>query len=270
MRSAGHRIYADFLLPSRLGEFRQLLEQFLAGDRSIVSVETFWELAKTDRLLHAQRYVVLRHDIDTDPGTARAMWEIERDLGVCGSFFFRLSTADIPLMRSIAASGGGVGYHYEEIATIAKERRLRTGSDLEEHLVEATEAFVRNLSRLRVMTGLPMTVVASHGDFVNRLLGVPNTVLLADPELRRRASVELEVYDQAVMKHTSSRHSDTGHPVYWVPESPRAAIARDEHVIYLLVHPRHWRAARVVNARDDLVRLAESIRYALPTSHRAR
>jgi hypothetical protein len=34
-----------------------------------------------------------------------------------------------------------------------------------------------------------------------------------------------------------------------------AAIARGEPVIHTLAHPRHWRAARAVNARDDIRRL---------------
>lgn len=265
LRTVWHRLYADFLLPSRLDSYRRLLERFLGAGYTVISVESIWELISSSQLNGNARYLVLRHDIDTDPATAQRMWEIERALGCHGSYFFRLSTVDIPLMKAIAASGSMASYHYEEIAAVAKRRRLRSRDEALAHLTEAQEEFLRNLARLRTQTSLPMTVVASHGDFVNRQLGLPNWELLVDRDFRRRAGVELETYDEAVMGHVTSRHSDTLHPRYWIPGSPELAIGRSEPVVYVLVHPRHWRAARSVNARDDLGRLSESIRYRTPT-----
>jgi hypothetical protein len=270
VRTVGNRIYADFLMPSRLSTFRRMLERFLDAGYTVISVETFWDIVTSGRLDPRGRHVVLRHDVDTDPGTARAMWEIERALGVQASFFFRLSTIDVPLMRAIAVAGSSASYHYEELATVAKRRRLRTDGEVNNHLVEAQAEFLGNVTHLRAATGLPMKVVASHGDFVNRRLAIPNWVILADRGFRDRAGVDLETYDEAVMEHVTSRHSDTLYPRHWLPDSPLAAVRRAEPVIYLLVHPRHWHVARVVNARDDLVRLGESIRYMLPKRHRER
>jgi hypothetical protein len=265
VRTVGNRIYADFLMPSRLGTFRRVLERAQAAGYAVVSVERFWDLVSAGRLDGGGRHLVLRHDVDTDPGTAGAMWRMEHALGVEASFFFRLSTLDVPLMQAIAAAGSSASYHYEEIATIAKRRRLRTAAEVDEHLVEAQDEFLRNLTRLRALTGLPMRVVASHGDFVNRRLGIPNWTILADQGFRHRAGVALETYDAAVMRHVTSRHSDTLYPRHWIPADPVAAIERAEPVLYILVHPRHWQVARLANARDDLVRLGEHIRYTLPT-----
>ena len=123
------------------------------------------------------------------------------------------------------------------------------------------------------MTGLPMRVVASHGDFVNRRLGVQNLAILADPEFRHKAGVELETNDEAFMTHVSSRHSDTHHPRFWIPDDalspirrgdPTAAMKAGNGVVYLLIHPRHWRVNRSFNARDDVMRLWEGITYRLP------
>jgi hypothetical protein len=269
VRTVAHRIYADFLMPSRLGDFRQMLERVLRAGYTVVSVETFWDLIVSGRLDNSGRYMILRHDIDTDPGTARAMWEIERSLAVQGSFFFRLSTIDIPLMNTIASAGSSASYHYEEVATVAKRRRIRTAGGVAQLLREAREDFLLNITRLRTATGLPMAVVASHGDFVNRRIGVPNWVILADRGFRDDAGVVLETYDEAIMGCVTSRHSDTLHPRYWIPGDPQEAIDRDESVVYLLVHPRHWRAARSVNARDDAVRFVEAVRYAVPARGRA-
>jgi hypothetical protein len=251
-------------MPSRLPAYRRLIESFLEAGYLILSIETYWDLVTTSRLEPGQRVVILRHYIDTDPGTARRMWEIEHELGAGGSFFFRLSTLDPALIQAISSSGGHVSYHYEELATVAKRHHLRTRADVDRHLDEAQADFVRNIDRLRSRFALPMKIVASHGDFVNRKLGIPNWSILADPEFRRAAGIELETYDDAITAPVTSRHSDTLYPRYWIPDDPGPAIARGEPVIYLLVHPRHWRVARLVNAKDDAGRAWENLAYAFP------
>jgi hypothetical protein len=264
-RSVWHRVYADFFMPSRLGTYRHLLRTAMGAGYAIVSIERLWELMQTRAIEPGARYLVLRHDIDTDPRTGRAMWAIEQAEGAEGSYFFRLSTVDLDLIARIGAAGGHVGYHYEELALVAKDRRLRTRAEALRYVPEAQERFARNLERLRDTTGQTMRVVAAHGDFVNRALGVPNWVILTDPDFRREAGVDLETYDEAFMSHVTSRHSDTHYPRFWIPAGPAAAIAAGEPIVYLLVHPRHWKVARTVNARDDLGRLVESVMYRRPT-----
>jgi hypothetical protein len=252
-------------MPSRLAAYRRLLESAQGAGYAVVSIERLWALIESGEMDPAGRYLVLRHDIDTDPGTAGAMLAVEHSVGAQGSYFFRLSTLDLGLAGRITAAGSQVGYHYEELATVAKERRLRTAAEALRHLPEAQALFARNLERLRGQTGQALRVAASHGDFVNRSLGLPNWTLLTDPAFRREVGIDLETYDQAFMGHVTSRHSDTHYPRFWIPTGPAAAISAGEPVVYLLVHPRHWRVARLVNARDDVGRLVESLSYRRPT-----
>lgn len=257
------RIYSDFLHTSRLDTYERLLESALAADYQICSVGGLWRRMVVGGLEPARRYLLVRHDVDTDPGTAAAMWQINRRLGVETSFFFRLSTLDPGLMAEIGAAGSEASYHYEELATVAKRRRLRSRADAMNHLPEARERFAENLGRLRLLTGLPMTVVASHGDFVNRRLGLPNWVILTDPDLRHALGIDLETYDEALLSNLPSRHADGPHPRHWDPTDPATAIQAGERVISVLVHPRHWRVNRVVNARDDAGRVFEGVRFSL-------
>jgi hypothetical protein len=73
-------------------------------------------------------FALLRHEIaiDSDLKTARAMFDLERKLDIRSSYYFRLSTGDIPFMRELEAEGSEAGYHYEEIATFAKCNGIRT------------------------------------------------------------------------------------------------------------------------------------------------
>ena len=107
--------------------------------------------------------MVLRHDVDTDPGTAAAMWDIDRGLAVESSYFFRLSTLAPALMADIAAGGSEASYHYEELSSVAKRRRLRNRSDALRALPEARERFSENFQKLRVVTrGLRVVSVLPH------------------------------------------------------------------------------------------------------------
>jgi hypothetical protein len=249
---------------SRLDEYAHLLEAVLEAGYEVVGIERFWR-DETQSLVDAPGpRLVLRHDVDTDPATAAAMWRIERDLGIAGSWFFRLSTRDDMLMSAIAAAGGEVGYHYEELATIAKARRLRTRDEALAALPAAREQFRANLEAMRDGTGLPMRVAASHGDFVNRLLEVPNWEMLQDPAFRREVGIDLEGYDDELLGRMPFRTSDTAPPKRWRDEDPTLLVSRNLPVVYVLVHPRHWRVARRVNAMDDIHRAWEGAAYRMP------
>jgi hypothetical protein len=259
-----NRLRADFLMGSRLAEYRLFLESALAAGYRVRSVGGAWDEIRDGSFGTSGRLIVLRLDIDTDPRTAAEMWEIARGLGAEASYFFRLSTLDIALMTEIAAGGSEASYHYEELATVAKRRHLRSASDALAALPEARDLFAANLVRLRATTGLPMRVVAAHGDFVNRRLGIPNWRVVEDPAFRGELGIDLETYDNVFLRHLPSRHIDAPPPVGWEPSDPAAAIAAGLPVVSVLVHPRQWRADPVVNARDDIGRVIEGIRHRLP------
>jgi len=210
----------------------------------------------------AGRRLILRHDIDTDPLGAAAMWSIEQRLGLTSSYFFRLSTVDVGLMREMAAAGQEVSYHYEELATVAKRLRLGTRAEAVAILAEARSLFAQNLTRLRERTGLPMRVVAAHGDWMNRRLGMSNALLLDDAALRATLGIELEAYDAAFLALVPVRSTDGPAPHLWSPADPAVALAGHEPVVQVLVHPRHWVPARMANLRDDVRRLGEAVAFA--------
>ena len=256
------RLDADFLMPSRLGEYARLLDTLLEHRYEVVSIAEFWARHGAGSTEPHRRYVLLRHDVDTGLETARRMLETERAHGVrCTSYYFRLGTLDTGLMREIAAGGGEAGYHYEELATLVKQRRPASRAAALECIPDAQEAFRRNIERIRAQTGLPIRIVASHGDFANRAVGVPNWKILEDAEFRASAGVDLEVYDDALVRHVTSRHSDTAPPRCWIPADPVPGTADSPEVMYLLVHPRHWHVDRRANAVDDVRRVWEGVRY---------
>lgn len=251
-----HRVYNDFFMPSRITALEEVLLYAKSASYEIVSIETY--LRQRMDGSDARKTLLLRHDIDTDPATARLIWDMECRYGIRGSFFFRTSTADIKLMRAIDESGAEVGYHFEEISSVIKSgMKFKSKSDL---LRSAASLFCSNLNSLRDKAKLPLHGVASHGDFVNRRVGIINNELLNN-EIRRDMKISYEAYDDSVVTGIDLRIADRMFPAMWYPESPREAIDRGLRVIQLLIHPRQWRSAPLVNAKDNFFRVIEGTRY---------
>jgi hypothetical protein len=273
------RLYRDYVEPERLDEFRRLLQCALGLEYRTMTLSAFAEMAAAPAA--RRRVLLLRHDVDSDVARARRMWEIERELGVVGSYFFRLSTWDVRFMRELSAAGYEVGYHYEELATLVKERGAATASEARALLVPARARLASAIAELRAGSGLPLDVlaargdfvelgprsrpeldvVAAHGDFANRVVGVSNVELLADPAFRAAIGVRLEAYD--LEAYVDARSSDSAILTYWSPRPPLEALQRRERVVELLLHPRAWGAAPVANARQDLERLREACMYSM-------
>jgi hypothetical protein len=256
-----HRAYGDFFKLDRMPAFATLIRNLLDHGYVVCSVLGFWQILQQEAVLSGTKYAVLRHDVDTDPGTARRMWEVERRLAVQSSYYFRRSTIDIPLMQEIHRGGSEASYHYEELAAFAKKRGLTRREELQAAMPHLRDLFRQNLKHLREVSGLPMLTVASHGDFVNRKLGVANHVILQDRELRSELNIVLEGYDDALMKQMTSRCSDSAYPGPWDHSDPEDSIRHGEPRIHILIHPRQWHASPWINLADDIRRCWEGFSY---------
>lgn len=246
------RLYNDYVRSNRVRVYRALVELAARQSYTIVPVGAFPE-----RRRDGGRILVLRHDVDTAAELALQFAAAEEAGGGRGSYFFRLQTADADVMTTLAAAGHEVGYHYEELATVAKRRGMNDPGRAKELIPEAQELFLRNLDALRRRTGLPLTVAASHGDFANRALGCSNRVLLADPDFRRTAGIALEAYDPEVEEGLDCRVLDRPYPREWQGGDPEAALSAGARLVVVVTHPRQWESSFRHNGREDLTRLYE-------------
>jgi hypothetical protein len=254
-------IYSLFLLRNRLEYLDQIVQSALRAGYTFLTVEEFSRYVRAKRPLPPLTFV-LRNDVDTDPNTARLMFQCNRRHGFRSSYYFRLSTLDFDLMAEMATSGCEVSYHFEEIATYAKRMGSTSADDIMQGIDLIQAMFRDNISALRLRTGLKMQVVASHGDFVNRIIGVPNYALL-DDALREELDLFAEAYDADLAKPVTARISDEMPPIYWRGGEPLAAVRERSPVIYLLIHPMQWRANIPVNVGYAAHRVWEGIAYAL-------
>jgi hypothetical protein len=259
MKTLLNRVYADYLMPSRLREYEAVLHHAAELGYTSLPVRAFFRAVARPGAL-PERVLVHRHDIDSDLRTARKMFALESRHGVKATYYFRLCTLDFGFMRDIEAAGSEASYHYEEVAAFAKRHRIRDAAALRDRFPEIREQFIRNFEVIAARLGLPMATVASHGDFANRRLNVINHELLRDPALRARCGIECEAYDEELLRHIDMYISDRKYPVYYRPMSPFDALGRYQRILFL-THPVQWETNWVDNTRCNARRLVEELAW---------
>ena len=95
--------------------------------------------------------VILRHDIDKLPANAMEMAQLEHDMGIKATYYFRVVSFawDEDVIRQIVSLGHEIGYHYEDLNI--------TKGDYE----KAIQHFEKQLARLRAF--YPVKTICMHG-----------------------------------------------------------------------------------------------------------
>lgn len=244
------RLYNDYIMPNRYKEYEELIKKFQVNNYEFICVKDYKKLEENVN----KRYIIIRHDIDSDISIARKMFEIEKRLGVKSTYYFRLCTIDKKLIKDIDSYGSEVGYHYEELAQFCKENKRISKQFAEEHLAEIQERMINNIQKLEKENNIKIKSIASHGDFVNRKIGLTNKE--AYNENLKEGMIE--AYD--IEKNIEYRTADTMYPVFW-KEDPEEAIKTEKNKVLILVHPRWWNKAPITRMKIDIMRLIDAIKY---------
>jgi hypothetical protein len=252
-------------MPSRVSVLGDLIKFLRQEGYQFITVRSLAEIKAAGGEL-PPRTAVIRCDVDSDVRTSLDMARVCSDLDIVGSWYWRLSTLDKAALTEVAQSGHENGYHFEELATVAKRRGIRHASDALRILPEIREEFCRNLEDryLPAAQCAPKTV-ASHGDFANRLLKQTNSVIV-DSNIRSRYGIIAETYDKWLNTSVTRRYSDAGPPSWWTPGSPFVQPPKTRDLVYVLVHPRHYAARWGENTFLDLERLFEGGLHSMRTA----
>jgi hypothetical protein len=95
--------------------------------------------------------IVLRHDVDLRPKNSLCFAQIQAELGIKGSYYFRAvpESWDESIIHEIARLGHEIGYHYESLTTC--------NGDIDSAYID----FCKNLELLRNIA--PVHTICMHG-----------------------------------------------------------------------------------------------------------
>ena len=254
IKSIWYRLYSDYITKNRYNEYEIILETIRKKNYESICISEYTKLAKKGR------HVIIRHDIDTDVPIAKKLFELEKQHGIKATYFFRLSTIDIDFIKELISNGYEVGYHYEEIATYAKQHKIKTRNEIEKHMGEIQQLFRSNIEAFEKQIGTHITSIASHGDHANRKLDMPNNFLF-NVDLQKEYPNIIEAYDERIEGKLDARISDTMPPTYWKPIGIDEVFSNNPHNFLMLVHPRWWNKAPLIRFKETLRRIIEGIEY---------
>lgn len=114
---------------------------------------------------------IIRHDVDRLPQNALIMAQLESEMNISTTYFFRTKpdSYNEQIIREIAELGHEIGYHYENLSSTTSSRRiknLKLKIKNEEEFQKAVYRtaiadFVENLEKLRKL--YPVKTICMHG-----------------------------------------------------------------------------------------------------------
>jgi hypothetical protein len=163
--TSSKNIAMDFTIEA----YRSLLQSLIAKNYAFQTFQQFIESPKG-------RVVILRHDVDRLPGHSLRFAKIQHELGICGSYYFRMVSRSGTLsvskgnsslydpkifnpkiIKAIAALGHEIGYHYETMDTSSSLPHPLSNS----HIKNAYDQFKTNLEKLRQVADIK--TICMHG-----------------------------------------------------------------------------------------------------------
>jgi hypothetical protein len=102
------------------------------------------------------KFTILRHDIDKNPQNALKIARIEHEIGIHGTYYFRIhpSVFKPSIIREIAGLGHEIGYHYEDY----------TNNNADP--IKAIASFQKNLEEFRKI--VPVKTICMDGHPISK------------------------------------------------------------------------------------------------------
>jgi hypothetical protein len=181
--------------------------------------------------------VILRHDVDQHPRSALRMAEIERELGVRSSWYFRWRTAHPAVIGALRESGFEVGLHYETLSRKALERGIENPKD-DLLMAESRSELRAEIAAFNRLFG-PIRSVVPHGD--SRIPAAHNADLLRGEDCGAYG-IEFDANEairgRGVAYWLTDRTAAEGH---WKDGAdPVELLSREVSPILCVTHPNNW------------------------------
>lgn len=232
------RFYRKIVQKSRLDIYKTILLFAMERGYVVTSLVDWYDNYKDSN----KKVLILRHDVDYDNKGAYDMYSLEKSLGVKSTFYFRWSTVHDKIMSEMHETGFEVSLHYETLAEYAKNNHVFTKEKIDQKVIEQCRNLLSSEIYRFEKRYFHIKTICSHGDKRNRILGIPNHVIV-DQSFLMQHRLYFETYDKNIISKFDAYISDSSiyNGFVWQHSgSPFEMIKEEKHTICLLTHPIHW------------------------------
>ena len=136
--------------------YKLLLQMLVDKNLPILTLSEYFS-----DIYNQNQAILIRHDVDRKPHNALQIAEIEFNLNIKSSYYFRVvpESFDINIMNQISKMGHEIGYHYEDVDLIIRSSSKRLVR--QEIIDSAYKSFCSNLSMFR--RNFDIKTICMHG-----------------------------------------------------------------------------------------------------------
>lgn len=188
----------------------------------------------------SNKFVIMRHDIDRKPFNALKMAELENEIGVRSTYYFRYPYTFYPnIIKEIADLGHEVGYHYEVLS--------KSKGDFK----RAIELFENELNKFRAISDI--RTICMHGSplskYDNRDLwkhedfgrfGIDGEAYLSVKDVSYFSDTGRSWNSKANIRDFLYGNVKSSINVSTTDELIRFTKQREIEAFYILTHPERW------------------------------
>lgn len=215
-----------------LKKYEELCQKIAKSNYRVISLKDYF----TGK---PKKFVILRHDVDKSPKNALKMALIESKYDLKSTFYFRIKTLDLEVMKKISDMGHEIGYHYECL----DETKGDYG--------KAIKIFKKNLDRFN---NFDIKTICMHG---NALSKWNNRYLWKKYDFRKfgilgEAYISVDFSELEYFSDTGRTWDPSKYNIKDIPEGYKPKIeinstgdlknlvSEGEKNLYILTHPNRW------------------------------
>ena len=222
--------------------YKDLLQALLKGGYTFQTYRDFIQQP-------ADKVILLRHDVDARKSHSFQFAQIQKDLGIQGTYYFRVvaDSFDPKMMKAIEEMGHEVGLHYEEMDLARGDR------------AKAYELFVEHLKWFRSIVDI--RTICMHGSprsrFDNKDIWIDNDYkalgILGEPYFDLNTSEVFYITDTGMMwdghrfsvrdKMSNVRFPMTYHTTQEIIEAIKQGDFPNRCMMNF--HPQRWHTSRL-------------------------
>lgn len=245
-------LFKTIVLNNRLKTYRKYIDYAKQQGYKICSLSEFYE-NKDESLNH----FILRHDVDYFEKATKKMFEVEKELGVHSTYYFRWSTIDENLIQDMLNAGFDIGLHYETVATYIRENNIQNKEDINISVVQSQ--LKDEIKEFKTKYNPNMSSCCSHGASENIQLGISSNSILENVNYDEYGII-FEAYDERMYSDYGIYHimdqNIRNNFGFAYSSNPIDGINEERKNILFLAHPTHWFSSLklyLINIRETIL-----------------